>query len=138
LSEIILTISGVDHLELYGEKNSKLNLIKKAFPNLNITSRGENLKLVGEKKDTQRAKSKVEQLVKLLRKQDTLSMEKVKDVLNGNLAYELEQDDASPRGSASNPANVIVHGKISAPSRPAQSTRKNWSSYQKIMMWSLL
>lgn len=103
----------MDHLELYGEQNSKLNLIKKAFPNLNITSRGENLKLAGEKKDTQKAKSKVEQLVKILRKDETLSMEKVKDVLNGNLAYELSQDE--PVGKSSNSANVIVHGRNKRP-----------------------
>jgi len=115
LSEIILTISGVDHLELFGEHNSKLNLIKKAFPNLSITSRGESLKLAGEKKDTQKAKAKVEQLVKLLRKDDTLSMEKVKDVLNGNLAYEISEDEKSPKGLPSNPANVIVYGRNKRP-----------------------
>ena len=108
MSEIILTISGVDHVELYGEKNSKLNLLKKAFPELAITSRGDNLKLVGDKKETQKAKSKVEQLVKLLRTHEVLSMDNVKDVLNGNLAYELEQDEEKGKGSTN---NVIVHGR---------------------------
>jgi len=110
LSEIILRIDGIDPLELYGEKNTKLNLIKKAFPSLTFTSRGANLKISGEKKDAQKAKSKVEQLVKIVRSDTDLSKQKVKDVLNGNLAYELDQDEKSSSGKSTN-ANVIVYGR---------------------------
>ncbi len=122
MSEIILTINGVDHVELYGEQNSKLNLIKKAFPDVSIISRGENLKLSGEKKDTQKAKSKVEQLVKVLRKHETLSIQQVKDVLNGNLAYELEEDEKDDKGKTSN--NVIVFGRNSKPIKARTRNQK--------------
>jgi phosphate starvation-inducible PhoH-like protein len=50
LSEIILTIEGVDLVELYGENNVKLNLLRKAYPDVTMTSRGNNLKLAGERK----------------------------------------------------------------------------------------
>ncbi|NNE25555.1 MAG: PhoH family protein [Saprospiraceae bacterium] len=109
MSEIILKIDGINPLELYGEKNSKLNLVKKAFPALQITSRGENLKISGEKKDAQKAKSKIEQLVKLVRNKTPLSTQKVKDVLNGNMSYELEQEEAELNGPTN--ANVIVYGR---------------------------
>jgi phosphate starvation-inducible PhoH-like protein len=56
LSEIILTVDDIDLLELYGQNNVKLNLLRKAFPDISITARGNNLKLSGEKKDTQKAK----------------------------------------------------------------------------------
>lgn len=123
MSEIILTINGVDYAELYGEKNSKLNLIKKAFPELSIISRGENIKIAGEKKkDTQKAKSKIEQLVKILRKQDTLPIEKVKDVLNGNLAYELEDSEKEEDKNSGN--NVIVHGRTGKPIKARTRNQK--------------
>lgn len=110
MSEIVLKISGIDPLELYGQKNSKLNLVKKAFPNLKITSRGEQLKISGDKKDAQKAKAKFEQMVKIVRSNDDLSNEKVKDVLNGNLSYELEEDqDDNFNGPTK--ANVIVYGR---------------------------
>jgi len=67
LSEIILTIDGVDPLDLYGQNNSKLNLLKKAFPDVTITSRGHNLKLSGERKDTQKAKARIESMVNMLK-----------------------------------------------------------------------
>lgn len=122
MSEIILTINGVDHVELYGEKNSKLNLIKKAFPDLSIISRGVNLKISGEKKDTQKAKNKVEQLVKILRKQEVLPVQKVLDVLNGNLAYELEQDEADSNHKTNN--NVIVYGRSAKPIKARTRNQK--------------
>ncbi len=110
MSEIILSIDGVDPRELYGEKNSYLNLIKKSFPQLEINARGDKLKLNGDKKFTQKAKSKFEQLVKILKKENSLSVQNVKDVLNGNLAYEIEQADENSNNGPSN-ANVIVHGR---------------------------
>jgi len=124
LSEIILTITGVDHVELYGEQNSKLNLIKKAFPDVKITSRGDSLKLFGEKKDTQKAKSKVEQLVKILRKEEKLTIENVKSVLNGNLAYELSEEAESLGGGTKTNANVIVHGRNKRPIKARTRNQK--------------
>ncbi|MCB0618382.1 MAG: hypothetical protein KDC43_14485, partial [Saprospiraceae bacterium] len=81
LSEIILTVEGVDPVELYGENNAKLNLLKKAFPELSITARGNHLKLAGEKKYTQKAKSKVEMMVRMLKEQHELSLHAVEDLL---------------------------------------------------------
>ena len=112
MSEIVLTIGGIDQLELYGQKNAKLNLIKKAFPELQFNSRGETLKISGDKKQTQKAKSKIEQLVKLIRRDQTLNVQKVKDVLNGNMAYELDEgvsDNTESDGPVK--SNVIVYGR---------------------------
>ena len=84
MSEIILTIEGVDLVELYGENNIKLNLLRKAFPDISITARGENLKLSGEKKYTQAAKGKFEQMVRLLRRKKELPVQMVEELLSHN------------------------------------------------------
>ena len=81
MSEIILTIDGIDPVALYGENNSKLNLLKRAFPDITITSRGENLKLSGERAQTQKAKGKVEKMVRILKETDSLSEQSVIDLL---------------------------------------------------------
>jgi phosphate starvation-inducible PhoH-like protein len=83
LSEIILTIEGVDPVALYGENNVKLNLLKEAFPEISITARGNNLKLSGEKKYTQKAKARVEQMVRLLKENNELNKQTVEDLLHG-------------------------------------------------------
>jgi phosphate starvation-inducible PhoH-like protein len=82
LSEIVLTIDGVDPIDLYGENNVKLNLLKDAFPEVNITSRGNQVKLAGEKKQTQKVKSKFEMMVRLLKEQKELSTQAVSQLLN--------------------------------------------------------
>ncbi len=89
MSEIILTIEGVDPAELYGENNVKLNLLRMAFPDISITARGNNLKLSGEKKYTQAAKGKFEQMVRLLKQIKELPTQMVEELLldNGNPFY---------------------------------------------------
>lgn len=82
MSEIILTIDGVDPVELFGQNNVKLNALRQAFPDLQITSRGHHLKIVGEKKDAQKAKSRFELMVRLLKEHQELPMQMVEDVLN--------------------------------------------------------
>ncbi len=103
LSEIVLTIEGVDPFDLYGENNVKLNLLKDAFPDVSITSRGHQLKLTGDKKQTQKAKSKFEMMVRLLREQKELSPQMVIELLqNGSEPfYETLFTDQT----------VIVHGR---------------------------
>jgi phosphate starvation-inducible PhoH-like protein len=66
-SEIILTFENTDPVQLFGENNIRFNLLKDAFPEVSLTSRGNNLKIVGEKKIAQRVKDKVEWMVRLLK-----------------------------------------------------------------------
>ncbi len=87
MSEIILTIEGVDPLALYGEQNIKLNLLRRAFPEISIMARGNTIKLIGEKKFTQKAKAKVETMVRMLREDKELSVQIVEDLLNGGHPY---------------------------------------------------
>ena len=108
MSEIILTIDGVDLVELYGEKNSKLNLIRKAFPDTTITSRGNNVKITGEKKFTQKVKSKLEMMVRMLREHKELTAHTVEDLLNGENPYKVKLS-AGPSNS------TIVHGRNGKP-----------------------
>ena len=103
LSEIILTIEGVDPVALYGENNVKLKLLKEAFPEISITARGHNLKLTGEKKFTQKAKSKFELMVRLLKENNELSVDTVRDLLDGENPYESRAGNGT--------GELIVHGR---------------------------
>ncbi|MBL7832193.1 MAG: PhoH family protein, partial [Saprospiraceae bacterium] len=91
-------------MELYGEHNIKLTLLKNAFPDVTFTSRGSQLKLVGEKKDTQNAKSKVEMMVRILKSHKELTAQTVADLLAGENPFETKVP--SHDSSA-----VLVHGR---------------------------
>ena len=118
MSEIILSIDGVDPLELYGEKNVKLNLLRQAFPDITITSRGNNIKITGDKKEAQKAKGKFEMMVRMLREQHELTTEAIKDLLNGNNPF----DSRISNGDASN--STLVHGRGGKAIKPKTKNQK--------------
>lgn len=105
MSEIILTIEGVDPLELFGENNAKLNLFKRFFPDLQISSRGNSLKISGDKKEAQQAKSRFEMMVRLLKDHKELSYQTVEDLLAGNNPYEARIPESQ------NDNTAILHGR---------------------------
>ncbi|MFT5165050.1 MAG: phosphate starvation-inducible PhoH-like protein [Saprospiraceae bacterium] len=118
MSEIILSIDGVDPFELYGEKNVKLNLLRQAFPDITITSRGNNIKIVGDKKVAQSAKGKFEVMVRMLKEQHELTIETIKDLLNGSNPF----DSRISNGDASN--STLVHGRGGKPIKPKTKNQK--------------
>ena len=102
MSEIILTVEGVDLVQLYGENNAKLNLLRKAYPDATITSRGNSLKLSGDKKYTQAAKSRFEMMVRYLREHNELPVQTVEDILGGENPFEVRipvNGDAASNGT---------------------------------------
>ncbi len=84
MSEIVLRLENLDPRDLFGENNVKLKLLREAFPDVQFTSRGHQLKLKGDKKQTQKAKSKFEMMVKMLRQEQELSTQSVVELLNGH------------------------------------------------------
>lgn len=117
MSDIILRLEDVDLVQLYGERNSKLELLKKAFPGVTITSRGNSLKLSGDKKYTQKAKSKVEMMVRLLKAEHDLTPQMVEDLLQGENPFEI-------RTSGNGSDTVIVHGRSGQPIRARTANQK--------------
>ncbi len=109
MSEIILHVEEVDPRELFGEKNVKLNLLREAYPQINITSRGSNVKLSGEKKFTQKAKSRLEMMVRLLKEHQELSVQTVQDILQGENPF---QTKLSKNGRNN---KTILHGRDGRP-----------------------
>lgn len=117
MSEIILNIEGVELVDLYGEKNSKLNILKSAYPDVKITSRGTSLKLTGEKKHTQKVKAKVELMVKVLRQEKELSKATVEDLVHNKNPY-------YTNGFNSHSATTIVHGRDGKPIKARTRNQK--------------
>ncbi|MGI9160351.1 MAG: PhoH family protein, partial [Saprospiraceae bacterium] len=119
MSEIILTVDGVDPVELYGENNAKLNLLRKAFPDVVITSRGTGIKLVGDKKETQEAKAKFEMMVRYLREHLELPAQTVEDLLGGANLYDVRIPVNGSDGS-----NTILHGREGRPIKAKTRNQK--------------
>ncbi len=103
LSEIVLNVAGIDPLALFGQNNVKLKLLAEAYPEVTITSRGDSLRLSGEKKETQKVKSKFELMVRMLKEHGELSVQEVEDLLNDNNPFVAKISNGD--------AKTIVHGR---------------------------
>ena len=114
MSEIELSLEGLDALELFGAKDAKLNLVKHAFPQVDISHRGTSLKISGDKKFAQKVKGKIEMMIRLLKENEELSSNTIKDILHDFNPY---NHNVSGKGKG----NVIVYGnrgkKITARTR---------------------
>lgn len=119
MSEIILTVEGVDPVALYGENNLKLNLLRKAYPDATITSRGNSLKISGEKKDTQEVKAKFEMMVRYLREHQELPVHTVEDLLSGENPFDIRLSSYNDHGS-----NTILHGREGRPIKAKTRNQK--------------
>ncbi len=120
MSEIILTIEGLDPVELFGENNAKLNLLRKAFPDATITSRGNSLKITGEKKITQSAKSKFEMMARYLREHQELPLQTVEDILGGENPFEVR----IPVNGDGTGGNTILFGRDGKPIKAKTRNQK--------------
>lgn len=116
LSEIILTIENVELIEFYGQNDSKLNLVKKAFDDVNIIPRGNQLKLTGDKKRVQECKAIIEMMMKMLLEFGELNPQAVQNLLNGENPFESKLKKDSK--------NIILYGRTGNPIIPRTKNQK--------------
>ncbi len=118
-SEIVLTIEDIDPLELFGQNNSKLNLFRNAFPDVTVTSRGNQVKLSGKKKETQGAKDKFEMMVRVLKDRKELSIQTIEELLDGTHTFDTPEV-LVPNGSD----GVILYGRTGKPIKAKTPNQK--------------
>ncbi len=116
-SEILLNLNGIDPLELFGIHDSKLNLLKEAFPDLVITTRGDVVKLSGNKKDAQNVKAKVEMMLRIIKDHNELPIQSVQELIGGTNPNH-NKIPKSKNGRA------IVHGRDGRLVKPKTKNQK--------------
>jgi phosphate starvation-inducible PhoH-like protein len=103
-----MTINGVDPVALLGENNSKLKLIREAYPDAKVTQRGTNIKIRAEKPEAQRIKHHFELMMRLLQDNRELTRQTVEDLLAGENPFQTRLGN----GSAN---KTIVFGRNGKP-----------------------
>ncbi len=103
MSEVIIDIDGVSPVAFYGVNNSKLTLLKRAFPNLKIVSRGSKVKLAGSDEDIEQIQEKINLMIRLLERDGHLSDREVEDILNEEQLFEVTEPEQN--------REVLVHGR---------------------------
>ncbi len=103
MTELTILLETIDPVEFLGANNSRLNLLKKAFPKLKIVSRGDKLKAEGSHHELQLLESKVQQIIRYVERHGSLTDKTADDILDDDLIPDPE--------SEKQPEDVIVYGQ---------------------------
>ena len=119
MSEVTLSINGFEPIELYGAKNARLKMLKEAYPEVSISSRGDTIKLSGDKKSTQKVKSKIEMMMRILKERKQLTDAQVLDLVNDQNPFSEDLE-----GTTKDNTNVIVFGRSGKPIKAKTRNQK--------------
>tara|TARA_B100001093_G_C26800123_1_gene1002979 strand:- start:475 stop:1425 length:951 start_codon:yes stop_codon:yes gene_type:complete len=99
LAEKKFTLTNIDPIEIYGSRNSKLDLIKSYYPKLKIIARGGKLTVLGDEEMIEQFETKLQVLIQHFHKYNRLTESNIDRLIMEDHNVILELDD-----------DVIVHG----------------------------
>ena len=99
MAEKKITLTNIDPIEIYGSRNSKLDLIKSYYPKIKIIARGGKLTVLGEEEAINQFETKLQVLIQHFHKYNRLTESNIDRLIleDHRLVLELDED-------------VIVHG----------------------------
>lgn len=118
-----ILLEGIDPLEFFGINNSKIDLIKKLFPKIKITARGNTLFVQGEPYEIKAFEKKFALILDHFYQYNILSDEIIHEILNSGIS--------SMEENGTNETDIIVFGNNGKPVRartPNQKRLHNESS----------
>lgn len=116
LSEVVLLIEDIDLVVFYGQNENNLNALRKAYPDITITSRGGMVKVLGEKDRVQEVKGKLEMMCKMIKQYGELTHRGLTDILSGENPFATKVSVDSK--------NAIVFGRTGKPILPRTKNQK--------------
>ncbi len=117
MNEIKLTLEQIDPRIFYGERNVHLNIIRQAYPDVVITSRGDTIKIKGNKKDTDQVRAHLEQMIQVVNKLGMLSVQSVEDIVGGENPSDFRIAPSSSEGA-------IVYARNGRPIKAKTKTQR--------------
>jgi phosphate starvation-inducible PhoH-like protein len=90
MAEKLIYLEGVDPVDFYGVNNVRFNKFIELFSDLKIVSRGNEIRINGEKHRLQEFEEKVDLFVRYLRKFSSVSLPDLEDLLNGAAQHQMD------------------------------------------------
>ncbi len=131
-----IILEDIAPIDLYGVNDSKLELIKKRFPNLKIVGRGETIKVSGEEEDVNQMEMIVNVLTAYYNRYGNLTDNAVEQILGGNANRNGNKENGS---SENNGDDVLVFGNsgLIIKARTANQRRMVESLKKNDMMFAI-
>jgi phosphate starvation-inducible PhoH-like protein len=77
MSDKLITLSNIELAKLFGTNNHKLDKIKTLFPQIKIVARGEQIKLIGARKQIMYFEKKLVGFIKHLEQYNSLTISQI-------------------------------------------------------------
>ncbi len=104
-----ILLNGIDPLEFFGVNNSKINLIKKRFPKIKITARGNSLFIQGEESELDIFEKKFTRILDHYSQFNVLTDEIIHEILDAGIS-KMEANSSAEK-------DIIVFGNNGKPVR---------------------
>lgn len=102
MKEKVITLNGINPVDLFGVNDSKWTIIKNHFPKLKLIARGEELKIIGDELEIKHFEKKLGSIIQYLLKFKQLS--------ENNIERILENEEAKNAKMLAQNDDVIVFG----------------------------
>jgi phosphate starvation-inducible PhoH-like protein len=115
LNERLIEFTEINPSELFGTRNSNIEILKKYYPKLKIVARGNKLKAYGEPEILDEFEKNVERLITHFKRYNKLDENSIDRII--------ASDEKQQKSSSKNVENVLVHGvggKLIKPQSPNQ------------------
>ena len=116
MAEKLIYLEGIDPIDFYGVNNIRFNKLTSYFPDLKIISRGEELKVSGEKHRVAAFQEKVDLLVRFLSKFKEITLDDIDELMEGDASYRMKapgpEEDVLLYGENAKPIKALtIHQK---------------------------
>jgi len=108
LTEITYSLEDIDPIELFGVGNSKIQILKDAFPGVKFVARGSDLKILGDSESLTRLSPILEKILEELTESGSMDVYRMQELILSNSIKETEPE--LPQNAKKNPGNLILHG----------------------------
>lgn len=111
MTELIIHLDSIEPVDLLGINNSRLQLLKSAFPRVKFTSRGNKIKIEGNTQDLEMLEEKINSLVQFIEKYGRLTDKAAEDLLEDIDPFDLSMPKANDDVLVYGPNGVVVKAR---------------------------
>ena len=102
MNETTIHLEGINPVDFFGINNSKLEILKRNFPEVKINSRGSAIKLLGNQKDRELLEEKIYQIISMIEKYGKVSDRTVESLVGNEDTNDVSMPEMTE--------DVIVYG----------------------------
>lgn len=125
MTDLTITLDSIEPVDFLGINNSRLNLLKRAFPKLKIVSRGNQIKIEGSHSDIEALEEKVNLMIQFVEKYGRISDKTTEDLLGEGDPSDLDVFKFAEDVIVYGPNGVIVKARTANQKKMVSESEEN-------------